>query len=249
MGTITTRIEGTVGRIVLDHPPLNILTIAMLEELEERLGELEREPLRALVLETPHRAFSAGADVGEHMPEQAAAMLRAIGQALSRLLRFPAPTLAVVKGACMGGGLELMLVCDLVVAAENARFALPEIRLGVFPPLGIALLPRLIPPRLARELILTGAILDAARALELGLVNRVAPAEQLDAAARELTDSLAGLSGSALRLAKKALRLGEDGLESLQAIEQLYLTELMAHGDAVEGLRSFLEKREPVWSS
>ncbi|GMU55215.1 MAG: enoyl-CoA hydratase [Candidatus Xenobia bacterium] len=246
---ITTRIEGTVGHLVLDHPPLNILTIAMLDELDARLAELEKEPLRALVLETPHRAFSAGADVGEHMPEQAEAMLRAMGRTLARLLRFPAPTLAVVNGACMGGGLELMLVCDLVVAAENARFALPEIRLGVFPPLGIALLPRLIPPRVAWELIFTGATLDAARARELGLVNRVAPPEQLDEAARELTASLASLSGSALRQAKKALHLGQDALESLQAIEELYLKELMAHGDAVEGLRSFLEKRQPVWSS
>ncbi|MEW6279718.1 MAG: enoyl-CoA hydratase/isomerase family protein [Candidatus Eremiobacterota bacterium] len=235
-----------VARVRLDHPPLNILDIAMLDELREAVHGLPE--VRALVVETPHKAFSAGASVEEHLPEQADSMLRAFHAALEAVLDFPAPTLAAVNGAAMGGGMELALACDFVLASDNAKFGQPEIKLAVFPPLAAVLLPRLIPHRMAWELVLTGRTVSAQRALELGLVNRVAPSEELEKAVQEFLAMFHGLSPAALRLCKKALRLGSDYKAALRDVERVYLEELMREPDAVEGLRAFLEKRAPVWT-
>lgn len=230
-------------RLELRHPPLNLLTIRMLGELERALEELEGETFKVLVVESRQKAFSAGAEVAEHLPGRFEEMLSAFHRALLRLLHFPRPTVAVVGGAALGGGLELALCCDFLVCSASARLGQPEIRLGVFPPLACVLLPRRIPERRARELILTGEPLDGRTAFALGLANRVAEEDELPAEVERLLSSLTGLSAEVLRLTKKALAAAPD----LEEVERLYREELMAHPDALEGLRAFLERRAPRW--
>lgn len=240
-----------VARLTLRHPPLNILTRAVLEELNEALAGLETRPeLRVLLLEAGGRHFSAGADVGEHLPPRHRDLIPGFLATIQRLLRFPAPVIAAVRGRCLGGGFELVQAADLVVAAESAAFGQPEIALGLVAPAACALLPTLIAPALAAELVLTGEPIDARRAFERGLVARVVPDADLERTAIELASRMARHSAAALRLTKRALRAGADAAraEALATAGRLYLGDLMSTHDALEGLHAFLEKRAPEWT-
>ncbi|MBI3930273.1 MAG: enoyl-CoA hydratase/isomerase family protein [Armatimonadetes bacterium] len=241
------RREGMV-RVVLSHPPLNILKKAMLDELRELVEGLDLRGVRVLVVESDQKAFSAGADVGEHLPGEVAGMLRAIHDALGTLLDLPVPSVAAVRGAALGGGLELALSCDFIVASSSAQFGVPEIQLGVFPPLAAVLLPRTIPERRAWEMVLGGQRLGADEARSLGLVNRVFAEETFSQELEGFLATFTRHSAAALRAARRALRLGNDWRERLAEAERLYLEELMAHPDPVEGLTAFLEKRPPRWA-
>ena len=238
-----------VVTITLDRPPLNILTLAMIDELERSVAAAEVSRCNALVLRAAGKAFCAGVDVADHTPARVGAMIPRFGQLFTRLRTFPAPTVAVVQGAALGGGTELALGCDMVLAAESARFGQPEIKLGVFPPIAAALFPRLIGYQQAARLILTGETITAAEAQRLGLVTFVAPDDELPARLEQLLRQFRALSAAVLGLAKGALLLGADlgVIGALSPIEKLYLTNLMACADADEGLRAFVEKRAPVW--
>ena len=159
------------------------------------------------------------------------------------------PAIAVVDGPALGGGCELALACDIVVASERARFGQPEIKLGVFPPVAAILLPRMIGDKKARELILTGDTIEAAEALRLGLVNYVVSSDELEQKTESVLGKLRELSGVALGMTRAALDLGsQSGFESaLKQVESLYLTGLMKTEDASEGIRAFMEKRKPEW--
>jgi cyclohexa-1,5-dienecarbonyl-CoA hydratase len=242
-------IDGVVT-ITLDRPPLNILTRAMIGELELAVAAAAEGPRRtALVLRAEGKAFCAGVDVADHTSERVGEMIPRFGRLFTRLRTFPAPTIAVVHGAALGGGMELALGCDLVLAAESARFGQPEIKLGVFPPIAAALFPHLIGYQQAARLILTGEPITAEEAQRLGLVTFVVPDSELPARLDQLVGQLRALSAAALSLAKAALLLGADRgvARALAPIEDLYLTDLMACVDADEGLRAFMEKRAPVW--
>ena len=143
----------------------------------------------------------------------------------------------------------MLAACDIAVASNRARFGQPEIKLGVFPPVAAVLLPRVIGDKRARELILTGEMIDAAEALRLGLVNYVVPSAMLEGKTLELLSKFRELSAAALEHAKKAIDLGQGrSLDSaLKEVENMYLHELMKTYDAVEGINSFVEKRKPVW--
>ncbi|MBT9582913.1 enoyl-CoA hydratase/isomerase family protein [bacterium] len=240
--------EDALCRVEFCRPPLNILDIASLRELEEVLGGLAGESdLRLLALHSNQKAFSAGADVAEHLPEMAPEMLRCFHRALLALANFPTPTVALIEGAALGGGAELALCCDMRLMNEQASLGQPEIKVGVFPPLACLLLPRMLPPAIAWELILTGRSVKAEECLRLGLANAVYPRESFSQQANAFLGQLLCQSGPVLRLTKKALRLGEGWQQSLQAVEQVYLEDLMSEPDALEGLRAFLDKRKPVW--
>jgi cyclohexa-1,5-dienecarbonyl-CoA hydratase len=159
------------------------------------------------------------------------------------------PTVAVVERAALGGGCELVLFCDMIIASEKASFGQPEIQVGVLPPIAVVALPGIIGPKKALEMVLTGDRIRADEAERLGLVNKVVPPEELRAAADEFVSRLTKLSGAVLRLTKRAVRLGSAGgfAEGLAAVEELYLGPLMATEDAHEGLAAFMEKRSPVW--
>ena len=243
----------TVARIVLAAPKANILDRAMMGELAALAGELgERRDLRAVVLaaEGPH--FSFGASVEEHLPGAIDEVLAALRHLLGCFLELPAPTIAALRGQCLGGGLELVLACDLVLAEESARLGCPEIKLAVFPPAASALLPVKIGAGRAAELLLTGESWSAETARQAGLVTRTCPAGGLDEAlAAWLAAEFLPRSPSALRhaalAARRSLRRAVD--VDLPELERQYVEELMAEPDAEEGIRAFLEKRPPQWAS
>jgi cyclohexa-1,5-dienecarbonyl-CoA hydratase len=250
-GEVTLGIEGRAARIVLDRPPLGILTLPMLRALSAAYTRLARLPDVAVVTlaSTGPRAFCAGVDVAAHARAEAGPMLDAFEDLAAQMLSLQPVLIASVQGHALGGGWELALLCDLVVAADEARFGLPEISLAAFPPVAAALLPRLVGDPRALALILTGAPIGAAEAQALGLVTRVVPAGDLHRATRELESAMLAHSGAALRLAKRAVVGG--GREALRRAfheaAALYGSELQRTEDAAEGIAAFLEKRPPVW--
>jgi len=235
--------------ITLNREPLNVLNIAMMKEINQALDGLQKEKIKLLVFKATGKAFSAGVDVGEHLGDQAEEMIEVFHGIFRRLDALPALSIASVQGAALGGGCELALYCDLVLASEKARFGQPEIQVGVFPPIAALLFPRIMGWKKALELILTGGTITAAEALALGLVNRVVPPEALEEELEKYCRQFLSLSGVVLALSKKAVYagLGDDREKGLRAIEHIYLRELMKTHDAEEGLKAFLEKRKPEW--
>jgi cyclohexa-1,5-dienecarbonyl-CoA hydratase len=244
--------EKRVGRISFARPPLNILNIAMMREIDKALTEcMNRRDVVAIVFDAVagSRAFSAGVAVEEHVEGTIYQMLESFHTIFRTMDQMAKPALAVVDGAALGGGCELVAGCDIVIASQRARFGQPEIKLGVFPPVATVLLPRIIGERRARELILTGELVDAQEAARLGLVNYVVPPEQLEQKTQELLARLRELSAPALESARRAMDTarGRPFEEALDKIEDLYLNELMKTEDAHEGVAAFMEKRKPVW--
>lgn len=245
-------IDDRVGRITLASPPLNILNIAMMQEINKALDECaQQRDLAAIVFAAAPdcRAFSAGVSVEEHAHETIFQMLDSFHAIFRSLEQISRPTLAVVNGPALGGGCELITFCDFVIASDQARFGQPEIKLGVFPPVAAILLPRVIGDRRARELMLTGEIIEAREALALGLVSRVVPAADLEAETSSLLAQLRGLSAMALEHTKRAIELGQGRSldDALKESEDMYLHELMKTRDAVEGINAFGEKRKAAW--
>lgn len=247
---VRVRDDDGVVTIELDRPPLNVLNIPMLAELRSVLAGLEgEEHVRVVVLRGAGKAFCAGVDVADHTADRLDTMLETFHGALLSIMALEAPVVCAVHGAALGGGCELAMACDLVLAHEDARFGQPEIRLGVFPPVAAALLPRLIGRQAAMDLILTGRVIGAGEARVLGLVHRTAPAAGFEGLVREYIDAFRTLSRPVVRLTKRAIRAGSDApLEDVvRWEEELYRNKLMALRDPHEGLAAFMEKREPVW--
>src|SRR3989441_10064280 len=172
-----------VARVTFARPPLNVFNIAMMNEIGEALNEcVSRREVVAIVFDAAAdaRAFSAGVAVEEHVPETIFQMLGSFHSIFRTLAQIAKPTIAVVDGAALGGGCELVAACDIVIASERARFGQPEIKLGVFPPVAAVLLPRIIGEKRARELILTGELSDGGEARRLGLVSYVVPSAELE---------------------------------------------------------------------
>src|ERR1041384_6531307 len=245
-------IEDLVARITFARPPLNIFNIAMMREIGEALNDCAKQnDLAAIVFDAAEgsRAFSAGVAVEEHVPETVVGMLDSFHGIFRQLNQISRPAIAVVDGAALGGGCELVAACDIVIASERAKFGQPEIKLGVFPPGAAILLPRIIGEKKAREMILTGEVIDATEALRLGLVNYVVPGNVLHQKANEALARLRELSPSSLAMTRRAIDLasGLNFSHSLEQVENLYLRELMKTEDANEGLRSFMERRKPEW--
>jgi len=240
--------EGIV-EIKLDRPPLNVLTIPMMEELVSALRWAKAQPGALILLAAEGKAFSAGVDVADHTPDKVEAMIDVFDRIFLTMDEIDKPIAAAVNGAALGGGCELVLACDLAVASEKARLGQPEIAVGVFPPLACYYLPRLLSWPAAMELLLGGEVIDAARAAQLGLVNRVLPPENFTDGVREYLQKFTAMSPAVLALTKKAAKAGQnkDFAGGLKEIDRIYLQELMSTEDAKEGLQSFLEKRKPVW--
>ncbi len=241
--------EGRTAVVTLDRPPLNILDIPMMRELEAALVQLADQCDFIVFQGAGPKAFSAGAEVRDHAPDRVAEMLAAFHDVVRQLHRSDCVTIAAVHGHCLGGGMELATLCDFVLATESAQFGQPEIKLGCFPPVALLTLPRLAGPRAAYDLILTGRSISAREAQALGLVTRLVADDRLAAEVESLLRELGSLSPLVLRMTRQALRdrIGFDFEASLREIEQLYLNELMQTEDAREGIRAFLEKRAPVW--
>jgi cyclohexa-1,5-dienecarbonyl-CoA hydratase len=251
MSKITVSSDPNAHRLTLDAPPLHILDMAMLEELRDAISRVKNDR-RALIIDaTGDRAFSAGVSVQDHLGERVAEMLATFHDCFRMLARLDLVTVAFVRGTALGGGCELAMACDFVLASDRATFGLPEIRLGVFPPVAAYQLSRQLAPRKGLEMLLTGDPIDAVTAERLGLVNEVFLSGGFDERANEWMERIYRHSASSLRFAKKAFRLAQsaDFEERLADVERLYLEELMKTADATEGLKAFLEKRKPAWKN
>jgi cyclohexa-1,5-dienecarbonyl-CoA hydratase len=247
-------IEDRVARITLARPPLNVLNIAMMREINSALNDCtQHRELAAILFDAAEgtRAFSAGVAVEDHAPEMVFQMLDTFHSVFRNLQQLAKPAIAVVDGPALGGGCEFVCACDVVIASDRAKFGQPEIKLGVFPPIAAILLPRIIGERKARELILTGDLVDADEALRLGLVNYVVSSSELAAKTESVLAKLRELSAVGLSMTRAALDLAEHiGFETaLTNVENLYLHELMKTEDAEEGFRAFMEKRKPEWKN
>ncbi len=249
---IRCRVEGAVVRLTLDHPEHNLLNERMLIELAAGIESLgEKSEIKLIVLDSAGETFSGGIELGEYSPQRVFQMLDAFYGAFAAMLDASKPLLVVMNGPAFGGGAELAALGDLVVATPRARFAQPEIKFGTFPPLAAVILPYIVGPRLALELVLTGETITAERAKELGLVNRLVPEAQLEKTVNELVAQVTAQSGPVLQMAKKAI-LGGMGLplrEGLRHSMKLFLNELCQLEDSQEGLRALLEKRPPHWKN
>ncbi len=243
-------VDYDVARLTLARPPLNILTIEMMQEICGVLDDvIERTSLKALLIEGDGKAFCAGVDIADHAPERVKPMLEAFHGIFRRLRRVPCATVAAVRGAALGGGAELVTFCDVVIAAEDAKLGQPEIKVGVFPPVAALHYPRRIGVARTLGLLLSGETLSATDALRIGLVDHVVPTEGFAEAVEARVARLRVHSAAVLQLTKRAV-LEADGLDfdvALPMLEDIYRYELMTLADAEEGLRAFADKRRPVW--
>lgn len=239
----------TAYEITLSDPPLNILDMAMLTELRNALRHVKNDRPLLIISAAGEKAFSAGASVQDHMGDRIEQMLTTFHECFRLLSRLDLVSVALVRGAALGGGCELALAADFVLASTKAKFGQPEIALGVFPPVAVYQLSRQVPPRRGLELLLTGDPVDAATAREMGMVNAVFEHVSFDEESRSWMERLLRHSASSLRLAKRAFRIASAGnfSDRLARVEELYLSELMETFDANEGLSAFLEKRKPSW--
>ena len=246
------RIEDGVARMTLNRPEHNLLNESMLREIASGISHAgERDDVKLIVVDSACKVFCGGIDIGEYTSQRVFQMLDAFHAAFAGMLEVGKPVICVVNGPAIGGGAELAAFGDLVIATPRARFAQPEISIGIFPPLASTILPFLVGPKVALELVLTGEPVTAERALELGMVNRLVPEAQLEQAVKDLVDRISGHSGPVLTMAKKAI-LGGMGMslrEGLKHSMNIFLNELYRLEDSQEGLRALLEKRKPQWKN
>lgn len=244
--------SGEVVRLTLDRPEHNLLNERMLAELTAGINSLaERSDVKLIVLDSAAKAFCGGIEVGEYTQRRVFQLLDAFHGAFTAMLDSSKPVLVVVNGPAYGGGAELAALGDLVVATPRARFAQPEIKLGVFPPLSAAILPNILGPKVALEQVLTGQEMSAERARELGLVNWLVSEEELPKKVDELIMRVTSQSGPVLTMAKKAI-MGSMGLPLREGVKnsmKIFLNELADLEDSQEGLRALVEKRAPKWKN
>jgi cyclohexa-1,5-dienecarbonyl-CoA hydratase len=249
-----TYFEGSALKITLDSPKANIIEANMLHEISHVLeGPAAEKDLKLLVFEGAGKHFSFGASVPEHTKENAAMMLKAFHAVFYRLATLAVPTMAIVRGQCLGGGMELALACNFIVADMTAMFGQPEIILGVFPPPASVMLPRKVGQTYADDLVLTGRSIDAQEARRIGLVTLLVEEghEAWGVAEKWIEKNILPKSASSLRIANAAVRKDffRGIWDDLPKMEGLYLKELMESQDANEGINAFIEKRQPNWQN
>jgi cyclohexa-1,5-dienecarbonyl-CoA hydratase len=236
--------------IFMKRPPLNILNIAMMTEINQALEEVfPRSDVKVLVFRSNEKAFSAGVDVGEHTAEMVGQMMDAFGKMFRLLNEVNCVTVAAVKGAALGGGCELATYCDIILASERSKFGQPEIAVGVYAPVAVAVFPQLVGRHRALELLVTGDVISGEESYRIGLVNHVFPDDRFD---EELENFLAKITSKSAAVIALTKRVVDQGLylgvpAAVKIAEDIYLKELMRTEDAHEGLRAFLEKRPPSW--
>jgi cyclohexa-1,5-dienecarbonyl-CoA hydratase len=241
-----------VARVTFARPPLNVFTIAMMREIADavnRVGTISDVCAIVFAASPASRAFSAGVSIEEHRPETVYQMLDTFHSIFRTLNAVSKPVIAVVSGAALGGGCELVAFADIAIATRSSRFGQPEIKVGVFPPVAAVILPRVIGEKKAREMILTGELLTAEAAHSLGLINHLVGEGELEAKTEEVLGVLRGLSAPALEMSRRAItQAGGPGFdEALKRAEAIYLNELMMYKDPQEGVEAFIAKRPPRW--
>jgi cyclohexa-1,5-dienecarbonyl-CoA hydratase len=243
--------DGSWCRLVMNAPPGNLLSLDMVRALKHAIAALDgQRRLKWLTIEGADGDFSFGAKIQEHLASDMVKVLPETHALIRQLLEFPAPTAALVDGRCLGGGFELALACDDVIATVSAMFGLPEMHLAAFPPAAAALLPLKVGAPRATRAIVTGQMVEALYWHDAGLVSLVAPQTTLLDAARSWFDAhLSPHSAVALSHAALAARaaLCAQALPALDLAESRYVGELLKTADAEEGVRAWMAKRAPQW--
>lgn len=245
---------GSVLKIVLNSPKANILEAAMLREILDVIREnRDNNHLKLIVFEGEGKHFSFGASVPEHTKDRAAMMLKSFHEVFYQLTAMAIPTMSIVRGQCLGGGMELAIFCNFIVADSTAFFGQPEIVLGVFPPPASVILPLKVGQTFADEIALTGRSLSATEAQRIGLINLLCEEGQdaSEMAEKWIEKYILPKSATSLRIANMAVRsqFFTKLREELPRMEGLYLKNLMETLDANEGITAFLEKRNPSWKN
>jgi cyclohexa-1,5-dienecarbonyl-CoA hydratase len=251
LGRVVLEIASPVAHIELRNPPLNVIDIAMMDDLAQSFLEIDAQPdVSVIVFRGADRAFSAGVDVAAHTPDRIEEMLTKFHGVIRAMVASKKVTIAAVHGHCLGGGAELAMVCDIVCTADDANWGFPEIKLACYPPVACAALAALVGQKRAADLILTGRSISGKEAAAMGLATRSVPHHGLRAATDECVQHLLTLSPAALAMAKKAYYAWDAAHfdKGLARSEKIYFEDLMKTSDANEGIRAFMEKRMPKWT-
>lgn len=247
------KMDGATVRISLNRPEHNLLNERMLMEVARGIELLhEKDTVKLVIIDSAlPKVFSGGIEVGEYTAQRVFQMVDAFHRVFVAMIDVGKPVMVLVNGPALGGGSELAAFGDIVIATPNARFAQPEIRLGVFPPLASTIFPYIVGPKLALELVLTGAAITAERAKELGLVNRLVAEADLEKTAQEFVSVITEKSGAVLHMAKRAILggMGHSLKDGLKNSMNIFLNELYRLEDAQEGIRAIAEKRKPEWKN
>lgn len=246
--------DNSVARIILDDGKGNVLDHIMIEDLQQLLNDFKSaNQLKLITFEGAGKHFSFGASVEEHTKELAGTMLKGFHQLFYTLRDLSIPTAAIISGSCLGGGLELALMCNFMFADATAKLGQPEISLGVFPPPASILLSEKIGLAKAEDLLITGKIISAEVAKSIGLLNELFDSKALmeEGISKWIETHILPKSASSLRFGVKASRIKFNHVISnfLPQLESIYVNQLMQTHDANEGINSFLEKRKPVWNN
>lgn len=241
-----------VARVTFARPKHNVLNIEMMNELNSQMEVLIADKdLKCLVVFGEGPSWCAGVEVADHKPEMADEMIATFNRIFELLDKLEVPTIAAVQGACLGGGMEVAIACDIVVASKSAVFGQPEIKLGFLPPYAAIRLPHLVGPAKAIEVCTSGKRYTAQEAQRMGFVAHVADDGSLTEYTEKLIGEIRTNSPLIIRLNKRAVKqhLGLDFADAIQAVSDLFLNTLMKTEDTLEGIRSFEEKRRPEWKN
>jgi len=241
-----------VARITMNHAPYNVLTVPMMAELAEAIESLNgRGDVKCILLDSSQKMFSAGISLEDSRPERVFQTLDAFTRVFQAIGEISKPLIVVVNGQAIGAGSELVAFGDMIIATPNARFAQPEVKMGVFPPFAAIMLPQLIGPKKTYELVLTGQPMSAEEAQQFGLINKVVAEADLEKTVNEVLGRIGEISAPVLEMTKKVIgsTLGLPLDEAIRRSHNIYLNQLMDLEDAQEGLRAVLEKRKPVWKN
>ena len=247
--------SGPAAHLTMARPKQNIMNIEMLREMSRAIESLNaRDDVRMILLDAAPECegyFSVGVEAAGYRSDMAFQMMDAFHQVFRSMTEVSKPVVAVVDGMAQGGGCELAAFCDIVIATENARFLQPEIKLGVFPPMGAVVYPRVIGPKHAMELLLTADPISAQQALIMGLVNRVVPRPALKETVDSLVQRIGSQSTPVLQLLKRVVFEGtwRPFEQALKRSQDMYLNQLFELDDSQEGLRALVERRKPVWKN
>jgi len=241
-----------VVSLVLNRPPVNVMNIAMMKEMSSAIAEIQHHPTaKVLLIKAEGKAFSAGVDVADHSAERIDEMMAEFHGLFEMMNSVKIPIIAVVDGAALGGGCELAIFCDMIVVSERAKFAVPEIKVGVFPPVAAAIFPKLIGRQKTFELLMNGDAISGIEAERIGLINKVYPVDNFEKSVDEFISKFTTQSKIILELTKRSIDegLGKSAMEAMRRAEDIYMNDLMKTEDTKEGLKAFIEKRQPVWKN
>jgi cyclohexa-1,5-dienecarbonyl-CoA hydratase len=241
-----------IARLTLDNPPHNVLAVPMMKEMAEAIESLNGRPdVKAILLQSAQPTFSAGISLEDSRPDRVFQTLDAFTRVFQAMVDISKPVVVVVNGPAIGAGSELVGFADVVIASPKAKFAQPEVTLGVFPPFAAVMLPQLIGPKKSYELILTGEALSAEEALKFGFVNKLVPEAELKTQVESLITRISEFSGPVLEVTKRVIgsSIGLPLKQAMKKSQDIYLNELMNLEDVQEGLRAVIEKRKPLWKN